>query len=318
MSDQDRAAAEEEDGNTEFSQHFRELAREEKGLAPDQGAGAGADRDGLEEREEEGRQDEGGAAREPGERPADEGPAGQDEAPDIWASADPKLREAHEATVREAERLDRIVRNQDGRLSATARDLYQLRQSVAGHRDPAGATAQGEEAADDEERMKQLREEFPEVAAPILDRMLKLENRLKAVEGAAQTVDQERTQAFLDHQEQLLDQSHGDWRERVSGDAFVEWAKRKPRHVREAILRNAQNIVDAEEVSDILARYKAETTAPETAEAKALRERRERQRAGARMPATKGPTGGGRGGEGGEFSSEWARLREQDRRRAVK
>lgn len=315
MTDQrDRPEPEDEgEGNAEFSAEFARLAREERGLAQDR-ADPGTDRHDAEEAGDEERQDRDERQAPPAEDPAaEEGPAGEAD-DDIWKDADPKLKAAFDAEQARASRFEGIARSQDGRLSAAARELNQLRRAATTAQEkPGTATPEGKEAEDDEERMAQLREEFPELAPPILDRIMKLERVVKTLEGHATAVDTERNAAFFDHQERLLDQAHSDWRDRVSGSAFVDWAKNKPRHIREAIIRNASNIVDAEEVSDILARYKSETEKPETPEAKALREKRERQLEGGRAPRTRTPTGGG--GDGGtSFSSEWRRLRDEEKR----
>lgn len=310
MQDFERAEeAEATEGNDGYSQEFRRLAQEERGRSPE-------DHPAPERHEP--------ASGEAAAGQADEAPLGSDaanppsgdEAPDIWANADPALKAAHEASLRAAEerasRAEQQVRSNNGRLSQAHHELNHLKEQLAKGRDSGAAPAEGAEAQDEEERYKQLREEYPDVAAPLLDRMAQLEGTIR---GLTKRADEAQLVDLLTSQEEALAEVHPNWTTDVADPRFLHWAQGQPRYVQQGIQRNANGIVDAAEAGDILSRFKA-AISPErdggSGQDDQLATRRRRQLEAARTVPAKSPTTAA--GTPDDYSSEWRRLSQVERR----
>ena len=132
------------EGEVSFSDAWKEAAAEEQSASADHS-------DPLEEPSKPDQ----GQGQESSAPPAGEAegnpPAAKESHDDIWANADPKLREAFEAERSKAVRTEQQLRTQDGRLSSAMRQLNQLKQQLAPKRDAEGAANEGEEAKTKEE-----------------------------------------------------------------------------------------------------------------------------------------------------------------------
>lgn len=301
------------EGEISFSDAWKEAAIVEKSVSEDHS-------DPLEEPS---KPDE-GQGQEPSSPPAGQAeanpPAAKESQDDIWANADPKLREAFEAERSKAVKTEQQLRTQDGRLSSAMRQLNQLKQQLAPKRDAEGAANEGEEAKTKEERRKQLREEYPDVAAPLLDDLAELQETVKALTATTHTSLENEATILVEREEQRLIERHPDWTEYgqhgKSNKEFVDWVMQQPRYVIEAVERNGTEIVDSVEVSDILDRFKRETgKATDQAQRDAMQRRRESQLDAGRQPANRQPAVAS--GTEDDFSAEWNRLKAIEKRKAA-
>lgn len=316
MADEKDAGAEgktEGEGEVSFSDAWKEAAAEEQGASKDQP-------DPLDEPAK--KEDEAGQGQDAPPAGEAEGkpPASQESTDDIWANADPKFREAFQSERDKAVRLEQQLRTQDGRLSSAQRQLNQLRQQLAPKRDAEGAAEEGKEAKDEEERLKQLREEYPDVAAPLLDKIAKLEGVVGSLTTQTQVSLEAEGEALTAREEAKLLERHSDWgdygEKGKSNKEFVEWVMRQPRYIIEGVQRNGSEIVDSVEVSDILDRFKKETgRIADQAQRDAIVRKRENQLEAARQPANRQPAVAS--GSEDDFSSEWNRLKAIDQRKAA-
>lgn len=257
--------------------------------------------------------DQGQASRPPAD-PAAATPAGNEPQPnDIWASAPAELRTAFEA---ERGKWEQSARSAGGRAQAESRRNAELLAELATYREK-GAPAKPEEEAPavTDEQKQQLREEFPDVAAPLLDAIGALEKRVADLTAAGASQAEQRQAAdalsqerhFAD-EEQRLSEKHSDWQAVAAQPGFADWVKTQPRMIQEALARNAEKITDADEAIDIIGRYKTATAKPD-----ALPARREAQMAGSRIPTgrTTAPTPS----TTTDAEAEWKRLEALDARR---
>lgn len=192
----------------------------------------------------------------PGAKPTGRAPA------DEWASAPPELRPRIEALASERKRIGQdyaVARRQIGQLKA---ELAQLRSQVAAS--PSGAARDKNEQQRpsllDDEDLKAVVGEYPEIAKPILIKGVgDLDQRLTRIEIAQQRVAQAEAENFVREQTMLLAEEHPDFAEVISQnrDSYLHWLQEQPRHVREAAERNAEIIQDAREASDVVARFKS-------------------------------------------------------------
>lgn len=230
---------------------------------------------------------------------------------DIWANAPPELREAHEKAVRDA---DLRYRSSQGRVSALDRELARLRESQPGRQQQQGQ-GRSEEAGQDadtdkgapsekESRLAALREEYPDVAEPILDEIAELRTELAKVSKTTGAFEQERNQAELTRQESYLTTQHPDWQEAAQDDRFAGWLDQQPTSLKQAFQRNFHGIVDGADAALVIGKFKADVgfNAPGSGEHKDTPGQQSDQQTQRRAKQLQGGRDGG-GGKTGPVTS---------------
>lgn len=305
------------EGKAEYSDAWDEIEAEETGQPS----------------KAEGRHDEAAEADQ-----ADEQEAGQGEADEAVATptadADPASRvettddEGDHAKLLEAEREARIraenlARSHGGRLAQALNELADLKKSLKSEK-AEGATPEGEEATDEDERIKQLREDYPEVAEPLLEKIAKLEADVKGLGAAEAAPAGEPTEADIEalYAEQLtaLQERHDDYADVVRSPAYTEWLARtvdKDALILRVIQENSPRIVNAAECAAVFDRFKTETGwgQAEREAVEKVGQKRERQlRAGTEAPSRQPAV---TRDEEGSYDSEWDRLDRMERQRSA-
>jgi len=197
--------------------------------------------------------------------PADKPAAAEQDDP--WAAAPEELRSAHDADQARIKKLEQSDRSQRGRLGSMQRQINELHgtraqpaadETAAG--DAAGATGGGKDflASDD---WKSFESEYPEVATPMKQVVSDLRNEVTRQGSALDAITTDRHHDAADEQEHLLEEEHADWEEVTAAEEFGTWLDEQPRHIKEAAIRNAEEIVDAEEAADVVGRFKATRSA---------------------------------------------------------
>lgn len=190
-------------------------------------------------------------------------PAEQTPTDDIWANAAPELRQAHEAAIRDERLRTETIK---GRQSAADRKIAELQAKLAqaGQGDQGGSPQQpdGNEprqvAPADDAALRQLREDYPEVAGPLLDLIAKQNEQLAKLTPAVSAFETQQQSAFLSEQESLLTKEHSDWADAASDDRFGGWLESQPRAIKEAMERNYSAIVDGAEAALVIGKFKAD------------------------------------------------------------
>ena len=138
--------------------------------------------------------------------------------------------------------------------------VLSIRVTIRSKPAPAPPQQQQEQGEDpfSEEKIKRLREDYGEVAGPLVDMIEALRGKVGQLEPSVQQIGQERHQAALSAQEQLLANEHTDWLDVVKDERFHGWVQTQPRFIQEAIVRNADDIVDGHEAARIIGMYKTE------------------------------------------------------------
>ncbi len=217
---------------------------------PDQGSKAAEDQPGSNgsQAEEAGKNDQAAGSQPPDQKQSD----------DIWANAPPELREAHQ---RELASWNHRLSSTQGRLSVADRELARLRRE-------AGATPEGQSHSEgggsqqqadnpfESEQIKALREEYGEVAGPILD-LLEAQNRkLAALEAPVAVVSQQQQEAARHSEISIFTTAHPDWEKYVTDERYQTWLDGQPKAVQEAASR-AVNVEDGQEAAWLLTQFKA-------------------------------------------------------------
>lgn len=205
--------------------------------------------------------------------PSGDGRAQGDDADIDWANATPEQRAAYDAAQQRLKKLEHAERSNRGRISALQRQIAELTggQSQSREADPGDGSADGQgqgeaaagsdQGADDgflkSDDWKSFRDEYPEVAGPLEKVIGGLQAEVTRQHKELSAIGADRRESALAEQAGLLAEEHSDWQEVVADDSFMEWLEAQPRHIREAAIRNAEDIVDAQEAADVVGRFKA-------------------------------------------------------------
>lgn len=188
------------------------------------------------------------------ERPAgDEPPANADtsgEQPqgssdDIWSSVPEAARNAHQQALARAAELERRLREKGNEVALLRRTAPQQ----AGSSTPSEDQTSGNPPAVPPEQIQQLKEEYGEIAGPLIT-MIEAQARqiaelAKPVQQLTASQQAQAEQANLSR----LDELAPDWRDLATKPEFQTFRTNAPRMVREALDRNWDQIVDPEEAA---------------------------------------------------------------------
>lgn len=273
-----------DDGNgDDFSSAFEAFAA---GRVPDGGAPAPKDGDeeeddadaghGGAEREPEGSPSEGDDKAPPAKAPADKAAAGE-EAPDPWAKATPEQIAERDRLRAELETARKSDEGSRRRASGLQRQINALRSTTAAQ--PPQEGKDGEEgnkgdawkALDD--KIKQLREDYPEIADTILPLLEAQRDGLADLKGKVTPVIEADQEEVLTEQVKALEGVHKDWRFYGIDESpeYAAWLKgQKPEVQAEnanfrnwlddqpAAIQALSNSWDAREVGVAITLYKTE------------------------------------------------------------
>lgn len=222
---------------------------------------------------------------------------------DIWKNAPPELREAHEKQLRD---MDLRYRSSQGRVSALDRELARYRSQQQGQPgqqqerqpEPQPSPQPNADQSDKARKLAELREEYPDLAEPILDEMAELRTRLDRLDQGYGAIEQERVSAAVQEQQQRLLEVHPDYLATARDERFMGWLETKSQAVRDAFQRNFSEIVDAEDAALVIGMFKNEMgiagtgqqpTQQPSAQQPAPSQRRQRQLAAGRDAGGNGP-----------------------------
>jgi len=183
---------------------------------------------------------------------------------DIWANADPKLREAHENALRDAHLRAEGIK---GRQSAADRENARLRAQIAelqGGRESSQAPKEGNDEPGDKpsseipDHLRQLREDYPEVAGPLLDVIDKMQGELTELKQPVGALKEREAASAIQQQETLLTEKHPDWQAVATDDRFAGWLEEQPKAIKDAMERNFNAIVDGNDAALVIGKFKAD------------------------------------------------------------
>lgn len=177
---------------------------------------------------------------------------------DIWANAPQELREAYQ---REKQALEHRLNSTTGRLSAADRELARLRSERGA---APGATGdqgqQGDKPSQpgnpfESEAVKRFREEYGEIAEPVLGIMQTMQQTIDQLQAPVAAVTQERETQARQSEIDVFTSAHPDWQTYVSDPRYATWLDGQPKAVQEAAAR-AVNVEDGKEAAWLLGVYK--------------------------------------------------------------
>lgn len=252
------------------------------------------------------------------EAPAEEQPAPQ-ATDELWKSAPPELREAHERALAaertRAEQAETLAKRHSGRLSQRDHQLAQLSARIAELEKPAEGETE-KQAEDRKALFERLKDEYKDSVGEVVPVFEAMEQRIAELEGRLTAQTGERTEAQLLEQQAILEQAHPDFDQVVSTQAYLDWANAQPGYVQQTLRENAKQIIDGASCADILSRFKAETAPKPTPEQQRHDARREEQREALRDPTLRGAPV--KAGESDDPDIIWKELQAAERRAAAR
>lgn len=235
----------------------------------------------------------------PAAPPEEDAPAG-DNPEDIWSSADPKLREAHEKALKDAELRHKgaasrqtAMQNQLADLKAQLAELEKQKGQPQGGKDSEEDKADRPESERDK-RLNYLREEYPDLSEPILQEIEESRAKISEFEPIIARLRQDEINRESQAQEAILQEAHQDWPEAVRDDRFQGWLGSQSTAIQEAFARNAERWVDGADAALVIGKFKADVgfgkpTAPPEPADQGEKAKRQRQLAGGREAPVRSP-----------------------------
>lgn len=168
-------------------------------------------------------------------------------APDPWASAPPELKALWEQERQAREQAEHRARSDAARVAALSRKLATVTPPPQ-----AAEPSEAQKALD--AKVKQLREDFPDVAEPIIALIESQRAELSSVKQhvAAVTADQHEVQVARELA--ALQERHPDWQQVAANPKFGEWLATQPSNV-----QALAGSWDARETGVVLTLFKVES-----------------------------------------------------------
>lgn len=224
----------------------------------------------------------------------------------------------------ELERQNELHRRKDGHASQLQRRLTALEQKLKS----APAIS---DRADEDDPLKGIADDYPELAAPLRQSLQKVSSRVDAMTQAEmaryaetqqeyQATQQEYAQ-YVAEQTAEVNEKLPDWQKIVGENprAFERWVEDQPKSIREAAYRNADHIVDASAAIRVIGAFREHITGQTKPDPKTSTrdDRRERQLAGMASPHASKTQANLSGKQlDGDEEAMWEELQARKRRQA--
>lgn len=188
--------------------------------------------------------------------------------PEALTAIEAKLMSKMEPEIlsRVEQKLSGRLRNLEGNFGGMKQKVEMLATAQAAARETQGETptaSQIKEAAKDGEKMQQLREDFPEFAEALDERLNVLsqgdnEELKTKLSAAEKTANSTATELQKLQQIRRLDRHHPDWEDIIQTEQYTNWLYNQPQNVIQA----ANNSINADDAIAVLNMYK-QATKPE-------------------------------------------------------
>lgn len=184
-----------------------------------------------------------------GETPRAKDRQGEGGDDDIWANAPEKLREQYDALQRDLAKARQSDSSQRGRVAAMQREIDEFRKRY----EQDQASDDGEQA-DPFEALNAIEEDYPDLARPFKDAILRQQEQMEALRKAHQA----QVEAGYRANAERVAQEHPDYARLIADNQaeFSNWLYNQPLWVYQAFERNQKTIVDPAEASEVVARFK--------------------------------------------------------------
>lgn len=188
-----------------------------------------------------------------GQQAGDEPPANADTSggqpqgstDDIWSAAPEAARAEFQRAQERAAELERRLRSQGNELAQLRRTAPQQ----TGSSTPSEDQSSGTDSSLPPERIEQLKEEYGEIAEPLIAMIEAQARRIDQLAAPVQQLTESQQVQAEAANLSRLDELAPDWRQLATKPEFATFKETAPRMVREALERNWDQIVDPEEAA---------------------------------------------------------------------
>ncbi len=250
------------DSDDDFDKHFKEFAsgnkpdpvpeeREEggepEGNGPEDDAYAPADEAATEHQPRETATS--GSAKPEGGAP----PPSGEQAPDLWANAPPELIAERERLQRERDEAQHRANSDANRVAALSRKLQQFTTAQPATAPEAKPEELSEAKKALDAKIKDLRENYPEIADPIIEVIEAQRQELQGVRTVLDGMTETQQAQTIEAETHALEARHPDWRDVASSVDWKGWLEVQPDNI-----QRLATSWDARETSVALSLFKAE------------------------------------------------------------
>lgn len=178
-------------------------------------------------------------------------PAG-DTVPDPWADAPEPLKAELARLQRERDEAKHAAQSDAHRVAALSRKLQQLTTATPTSAPaPVSEPTEAQKALD--EKIKELRENYGDIANPLIELFETQKQELTTVRTTLEGLSEQRQAEVIASETQALEQRHPDWRQIAASSDWSGWLELQPRNI-----QSLAQSWDARETSVALSLFKAE------------------------------------------------------------
>lgn len=170
------------------------------------------------------------------------------EAPDPWASH-PELKALFDAERAAREQAEHKAKSDANRVAALSRKLAM--QVPPAPKAPAEEPTEAQKALD--EKVKQLRKDYGDIAEPLIELIEQQRSELTSVRSVVETMTEQQQAAVIATETRALEERHPDWRQIAQSPDFAGWLEVQPDNI-----QRLASSWDARETSVVLTLFKAE------------------------------------------------------------
>lgn len=191
-----------------------------------------------------------------GEAPSEGGdqPPEEQQAPDIWANAPDELRAEFQRLEKEKAAALHKAASDANRVAALSRKLQNITNAQTSSATAPDKATEAKEALDD--KIKQLREDYGEIADPLIELIESQKTELNQVRTALSGMGEAQQAQMVAHEEAALEGAHPDWRQIAQSPDFAGWLSVQPDNI-----QRLASSWDARETSVALTLFKTDRIA---------------------------------------------------------
>jgi hypothetical protein len=190
----------------------------------------------------------------PGDAEPDGGgqPPDGDKAPDLWANAPDDLKAEYQKVLKERDEAQHKAQSDANRVAALSRKLSTLQAPASAPQEAPAKPTEAQAALDD--KIKQLREDYGDIADPLIELIEAQKAELKTVRTVLTGLSEERQAQVIASEQQALEARHPDWRDIANSKDFSSWLEVQPDNI-----QRLATSWDARETSVALTLFKSES-----------------------------------------------------------
>lgn len=164
-------------------------------------------------------------------------PPAEQQAPDPWAHLPEEAKAELARLQKERDEAQHKAKSDANRVAALSRKLFALEAQRSAPPAPPQPEPESEAKKALDAKIAKLREDYGDVATPLIELMeaqrAELSGKLTNVETVMSNLTEERAAAVIAAETQALEERHPDWREIAASPEFAEWKAVQPPNIQQ-------------------------------------------------------------------------------------